>query len=140
MDQATAKVSKQEKMKEFRLLVAFNYTSISSTTLITIFILSYRYYSWKQDGKTFPKTFTDDRVHRLNELGFEWRLKDSNNTDNLDTKMEAIDTRRQPEMAFQQRQPNDNVARQPRVDDMMDGGRYEPYRANIGIYEQRGWV
>jgi hypothetical protein len=101
-------------------------------------MVSCRYYSWKQEAKTYPKTFTDDRIHRLNELGFEWRLKDGSTADNLDPKMDVMDVPRQAEMPFQ-RQPNDGAAR-PRVDDMMDGSRFEPYRANIGIYEQRGWV
>jgi hypothetical protein len=36
-----------------------------------------KYHGWKEDGKPFPTTFTDERIARLNELGFEWRLKDT---------------------------------------------------------------
>ncbi|VEU41046.1 unnamed protein product [Pseudo-nitzschia multistriata] len=36
-----------------------------------------KYHGWKEDGKSYPSTFTDERISRLNELGFEWRLKDT---------------------------------------------------------------
>ena len=36
-----------------------------------------KYHGWKEDGKTYPTTFTEGRISRLNELGFEWRLKDT---------------------------------------------------------------
>jgi len=36
-----------------------------------------KYHGWKEDGKPYPTTFTDERIARLNELGFEWRLKDT---------------------------------------------------------------
>lgn len=36
-----------------------------------------KYHGWKEDGKPYPTTFTDERIGRLNELGFEWRLKDT---------------------------------------------------------------
>lgn len=36
-----------------------------------------KYYGWKEDGKPYPSTFTEERIARLNELDFEWRLKDA---------------------------------------------------------------
>ncbi len=36
-----------------------------------------KYHGWKEDGKPYPTTFTEERIARLNELGFEWRLKDT---------------------------------------------------------------
>ena len=36
-----------------------------------------KYHGWKEDGKPYPTTFTEERISRLNELGFEWRLKDT---------------------------------------------------------------
>jgi len=36
-----------------------------------------KYHGWKEDGKPYPSTFTEERIARLNELGFEWRLKDT---------------------------------------------------------------
>mmetsp|Transcript_19905 Transcript_19905/g.22246 ORF Transcript_19905/g.22246 Transcript_19905/m.22246 type:complete len:715 (-) Transcript_19905:17-2161(-) len=36
-----------------------------------------KYHGWKEDEKPYPTTFTDERISRLNELGFEWRLKDT---------------------------------------------------------------
>lgn len=36
-----------------------------------------KYHGWKEDGKPYPTTFTDERITRLNELGFEWRLKET---------------------------------------------------------------
>ena len=36
-----------------------------------------KYHGWKEDGKPYPTTFTDERIARLNVLGFEWRLKDT---------------------------------------------------------------
>ena len=36
-----------------------------------------KYHGWKEEGKPYPTTFTDERISRLNELGFEWRLKDT---------------------------------------------------------------
>lgn len=104
-----------------------------------------KYYSWKMEGKAYPKTFTEERIHRLNDLGFEWRLKDGT------LLMEQDDQK--PEAAMMgvagvsittgamggaQGSGMDNaVHRQMAPEDV---NRYEPFRTNVGIYEQRGWL
>jgi hypothetical protein len=98
-----------------------------------------KYYTWKQEGKNYPKTFTDERVQRLNELGFEWRLKDAN-IDQSQRQEPAIDVARRP---HQQRDTMEaalhrQVNEKPMT--MEEMNRYEPFRANVNIYEQRGWL
>lgn len=101
-----------------------------------------KYFSWKMEGKPYPKTFTDDRIQRLNELGFEWRLKDSNSLiDQDDQKQDAamMDVARRPtrDTAMDMAMHRQNSERAMTVDEM---GRFEPYRTNVSIYEQRGWL
>jgi hypothetical protein len=98
-----------------------------------------KYYSWKMEGKPFPRTFTDERIQRLNELGFEWRLKESNPLlDHEDHKPEAamMDVARRVGTTIDvgSHRPTQGPAA---VDDI---NRYEPYRTNITMYEQRGWL
>jgi hypothetical protein len=101
-----------------------------------------KYYNWKMEGKPYPKTFTEDRINRLNELGFEWRLKDANSVlDHEDeTQGEAL-------MDVARRQPRDTIINMtvprsvPERQRPMEGVcRLEPYRTNLPIYEQRGWM
>lgn len=106
-----------------------------------------KYYNWKMEGKTYPKTFTDDRIHRLNELGFEWRLKDGTPMmEQEDQKPEAammgvagvVDMTGPIELARRIGAGMDNAAHRQMAPE--DVNRYEPYRTNVGIYEQRGWL
>jgi hypothetical protein len=103
-----------------------------------------KYFSWKIEGKAFPKTFTEDRINRLNELGFEWRLKDANTLlDNEDPKQDAalIDNVTRRELHDTGKDvpiPRPIHERQMAVQEEV--GRFEPYRTNVSIYEQRGWM
>ena len=54
-----------------------------------------KYHGWKQDGKPYPTTFTEERISRLNELGFEWRLKDTP----MKASLKAEDTATTPNIA-----------------------------------------
>lgn len=95
-----------------------------------------KYYTWKHDGKNYPKTFTDERIQRLNELGFEWRLKDAN-IDHSDKQEPMMDVARRPQRdtmeAVLHRQVNDKPMT------MEEMNRYEPFRANM-YEQQRGWL
>ncbi|KAL3908980.1 MAG: hypothetical protein SGARI_002818 [Bacillariaceae sp.] len=106
-----------------------------------------KYYTWKQEGKNYPKTFTDERIQRLNELGFEWRLKDAN-VDQTE-RQEPMDAARRPQggttmEAALHRQVNEKPMT------MEEMNRYEPFRANVNpnlnmnpnvhMYDQRGWL
>ena len=99
-----------------------------------------KYYTWKQEGKTYPKTFTDERIQRLNELGFEWRLKDAN-VDQPERQELPVDAARRPQggttmEAALHRQVNEKPMT------MEEMNRYEPFRANVNVnmYDQRGWL
>ena len=103
-----------------------------------------KYYTWKSEGKNYPKTFTDERINRLNELGFEWRLKDSNvEQPERQEPQPPMDVVRRPLVggttmeAALHRQVN--VNEKPMT--MEEMNRYEPFRANPNMqYEQRGWL
>ncbi|KAG7357092.1 helicase domain protein [Nitzschia inconspicua] len=103
-----------------------------------------KYFSWKMEGKSYPKTFTDDRIQRLNELGFEWRLKDpTSGTDVEDQKPEATilgfaGVGDIADMARRVGVTMDNVAHRPLTADEVN--RFEPFRTNASLYEQRGWL
>ena len=99
-----------------------------------------KYYTWKQEGKNYPKTFTDERIQRLDELGFEWRLKDTNiDQPERQEPPPPMDAARRPlggttmEAALH-RQANEKPMT------MEEMNRYEPFRANVNMYEQRGWL
>lgn len=36
-----------------------------------------KYRAWKDEGKSYPSTFTEERIRRLDDLDFEWRLKEA---------------------------------------------------------------
>jgi hypothetical protein len=112
-----------------------------------------KYYNWKEEGKPCPATFTQERVDRLNELGFEWRLKDIPGSivkaemseaqaavaaaHNQDPDMPIeVDVSAQGHSAEGSGSNKSAV----RLDDLIDGARYEPFRANVSMYEQRGWL
>lgn len=96
-----------------------------------------KYHTWKQEGKTYPKTFTDERIHRLNELGFEWRLKDTG-IDQPERQEPPMDAARRPQGNTMEAVLNRQVNEKPMT--MEEMNRYEPFRANVNIYEQRGWL
>ncbi|KAL3920465.1 MAG: hypothetical protein SGILL_003251 [Bacillariaceae sp.] len=96
-----------------------------------------KYYSWKQDGKNYPKTFTDERIQRLNELGFEWRLKDAN-IDHSDKAEPVMDVARRPQRDGMETALHRQANEKPMT--MEEMNRYEPFRAANVMYEQRGWL
>jgi hypothetical protein len=114
-----------------------------------------KYYNWKEEGKPFPLTFTQERIDRLNELGFEWRLKDvpgSNTKAETSEAQAAVATARSQDPDFPAGESNAPTHRHStggsggnktvvRLEEMEDGSRYEPpFRANVTMYEQRGWL
>jgi hypothetical protein len=119
-----------------------------------------KYYNWKEEGKACPATFTQERIDRLNELGFEWRLKDTPGsstkaeTSEAQAAVAAAATRNDSSMTGEtQHSPFSRQGMNGgggggqggnksgvRLEDLLDGSRYEPFRANVTMYEQRGWL
>jgi hypothetical protein len=113
-----------------------------------------KYYNWKEEGKPCPATFTQERIERLNELGFEWRLKDtpgSNIKAETSEAQAAVAAARNNHDAGLPIEANSPATRHGtggaggsksgvRLEDLLDGSRYEPFRANVTMYEQRGWL
>jgi Helicase associated domain len=58
-----------------------------------------KYRSWKEEGKPYPATFTDERIRRLDELGFEWRLKEGTPGRSAANEQNQIDVQPPPQMA-----------------------------------------
>lgn len=64
----------------YSVVVLFHYHACDYISYAVPYLREFqmrKYHGWKEDGKPYPTTFTDERIARLNELGFEWRLKDT---------------------------------------------------------------